>query len=250
MKNKYRFLKILVTIIILGFLLNFSLKRFNEAPLKDIVISMIHPEGEDKVYFIDEARVKDFIREKNPSQKVGNVEVFALEKEVNFFPSVDSANVYLGLNGILNVEIQQRVPLFRLKKGGSEFYVDTKNEEFPISKYYSHPVILVLGNVSRAEYPEVANLVKEINKDSFCRKFFVGISKEGDTYNLLTAEGDYKVELGSLENIAFKIKGFKTFVEKILVYQSPKKYSKISVKYDNQIVTTLREDIKVEELKK
>lgn len=250
MKNKYRFLKILVTIIILGFLLNFSLKRFNDASLKSVVINMIYPKGEDKVYFIDEKNVKDFISKTNPSQKVGSLDVPELEREVNFFPSVDSANVYLGLNGVLNVEIQQRVPVFRLKKGVSEFYVDTKNEEFPISKIYSHPTILVMGNVSRAEYPEVANLVRVINKDNFCRKFFVGITKEGNSYNLLTADGDYKVELGSLENIAFKIKGFKTFVEKILVYQPPKKYSKISVKYDNQIVTTLNENFREEEVKK
>ncbi len=48
-----------------------------------------------------------------------------------------------------------------------------------------------------------------------------------------------KVEIGDLDRIDFKVKGFKTFVEKYLVYQAPEKYSKISVKYDNQIVTTL-----------
>ncbi|MCB4236103.1 hypothetical protein LDL59_16505 [Kaistella anthropi] len=41
-----------------------------------------------------------------------------------------------------------------------------------------------------------------------------------------------------------KVKGFKTFVEKYLVFQNPEKYRKISVKYDNQIVTTLNPNFK------
>jgi cell division protein FtsQ len=53
--------------------------------------------------------------------------------------------------------------------------------------------------------------------------------------------------LGDLDHIEFKIKGFKTFVEKFLVNQNPEKYSKISVKYDNQIVTTLNNGYKPEE---
>ena len=67
----------------------------------------------------------------------------------------------------------------------------------------------------------------------------MGISNHNGSYSLLTSEGNFKVEIGDLDNIDFKVKGFKTFVEKYLVYQNPEKYSKISVKYDNQIVTTL-----------
>ena len=55
----------------------------------------------------------------------------------------------------------------------------------------------------------------------------------------MTSDGHFKVELGDLENIDFKVQGFKTFVEKYLVYQNPQKYKKVSVKYNNQIVTTL-----------
>ena len=35
-------------------------------------------------------------------------------------------------------------------------------------------------------------------------------------------------------------------MEKYLIYQSPDKYSKISLKYENQIVTTLRKGISAE----
>lgn len=239
MKNKYRILKILSTVIIFGFLLSFSLKRFNQAALGQITINMIYPEGLEKVYFIDEKNVVDFIKQYNPSHKIGAVDIPNLEREVSKFPSVDSANVYLKLNGNLHVDIQQRVPVFRLQRNGQVFYVDTKGEEFPLSKVYTHPVILVHGNVKRNEYGKLIDLVRKINEDVFLNKYFVGVLKEKEDYYLITSEGHFRVELGNLEQIDFKIKGFRQFVEKFLVYQNPMKYQKISLKFNNQIVTTI-----------
>ncbi|MDO4762792.1 MAG: cell division protein FtsQ [Flavobacteriaceae bacterium] len=245
MKNKYRILKILVTVIILGFLLNFSLKRFNNANIKQIAVNISQTDAENKVYFIDEKNVKDFVRKINPSNKIGDIDISKLEKEVNSFPSVDSANVYLKLNGELVLEIIQRVPAFRLDKNGKSFYVDETGEEFPLSKNYSHLCMLVSGNVERSEYLDLIKLVKKIEEDEFNRNFFVGITKREKSYFLMTSDGNYKVEFGTLENMDFKIKGFKAFVEKYLTYQDPRKYSKISLKYNNQIVATLRKGAEI-----
>ena len=57
-------------------------------------------------------------------------------------------------------------------------------------------------------------------------------------------DNDHLDYYGTIENL---VATFKTFVEKYLVYQAPEKYSKISVKYDNQIVTTLNSGYKPEE---
>ena len=237
MKNKFRILKILITVIIFGFLLSFSLKRFNNKPMEKVSVNMTptkHP-----VYFIDEKDVKNIVKKSNPTKKVGDINIPDLEKKLNNLPAVDSANVYLNLNGNLNLDIKQRVPAFRLVNGDRDFYVDEKGTEFPISANYSFPCMLVTGNVKPSEYEKLAELVDKIDKDSFSKKYFIGIAKEKGGYNLLTSQGNYKVEIGDLEKIELKVKGFKTFVEKYLVFLNPEKYRKISVKYDNQIVTTL-----------
>ncbi|BAP29663.1 cell division protein ftsq [Chryseobacterium sp. StRB126] len=243
MKNKYRILKIVITVIILGLLLSFSLKRFGGQKITDNKISVKMNE-KTPVYFVDEKDIREIVKKENPSGKVGDLNIPALEKKINALPAVDSANVYLNLNGKLNLDIKQRVPVFRLNKEGKDFYVDEKGVEFPISRTYSHPCMLVTGNVQPDEYEKLAELVGKIDKDDFSKKFFIGISKSKDSYNLLTSEGNYRVELGDLENIDFKVRGFKTFVEKYLVYQDPQKYSMVSVKYQNQIVTTLNPHFK------
>jgi len=191
------------------------------------------------VYFIDEKDIKDLVKQYNPTRKIGDMKIPELEKKINENPFVDSANVYMNLNGNLNVDIKQRVPVFRLSKNGKDFYVDEKGVEFPISRNFSYPCMLVMGDVDASEYKELGQLVEKIDKDDFSKKYFIGIKKEKGGYNLLTSDGNYKVEIGDLDNIDFKVKGFKTFVEKYLVYQNPNKYKKISVKYNNQIVTTL-----------
>ena len=237
MKNKWRILKILVTVILFGFLLSFSLKRFNNAKMENVSINM--NQSKTPVYFIDEKDIKDLVKQYNPTRKIGDVKIPELEKKINENPFVDSANVYMNLNGNLNVDIKQRVPVFRLSKNGKDFYVDEKGVEFPISRNFSYPCMLVMGDVDASEYQELGKLIEKIDKDDFSKKYFIGIKKEKDNYNLLTSDGNYKVEIGDLENIDFKVRGFKTFVEKYLVYQNPEKYKKISVKYNNQIVTTL-----------
>lgn len=242
MKNKYRILKIAVTVIILGFLLSFSLRRFNDKPVEKVSVNMA--KTNNPVYFIDEKDVKEIVKRANPTLRIGDLNIPDLEKKLNLLPAVDSANVYLNLNGNLNLDIKQRVPAFRLNNGGKDFYVDAKGTEFPISKNYSFPCMLVMGDVKKNEYVKLAELVDKIDKDDFSNKYFIGISKEKNNYNLLTSEGNYKVEIGDLDNIEFKVKGFKAFVEKYLVNQAPEKYSKISVKYDNQIVTTLNPNYK------
>ncbi len=247
MKNKWRILKILVTVAIFGFLLSFSLKRFNEKKIDEKSITVKLNDSKTPVYFIDEKDIRKIVENYNPTKKVGDIEIPSLEKKLNELPAVDSANVYLNLNGKLNVDIKQRVPVFRLNNGGKGFYVDKKGIEFPISKNYSHPCMLVSGDVKKSEYKKLVELVEKIDKDSFCKNFFVGITKENGNYNLLTNEGFYKVEIGDLDRIDFKVKGFKTFVEKYLIDQNPDKYSKISVKYDNQIVTTINSGYKVED---
>ncbi len=230
-------MKILVTVVLFGFLLSFSLKRFNNAQMENVSINM--SQGKTPVYFVDEKDIKDLVKQYNPTKKIGDVKIPELEKKINEIPFVDSANVYMNLNGNLNVDIKQRIPIFRLNKNGKDFYVDEKGVEFPISRNFSYPCMLVMGDVDASEYQELGQLVEKIDKDDFSKKYFIGIKKEKDNYNLLTSDGNYKVEIGDLENIDFKVKGFKTFVEKYLVYQNPNKYKKISVKYNNQIVTTL-----------
>jgi hypothetical protein len=59
------------------------------------------------VYFIDEKDIREIVKKENPSGKVGDLNIPALEKKINALPAIDSANVYLNLNGKLNLNISR-----------------------------------------------------------------------------------------------------------------------------------------------
>ena len=188
MKNKWRILKILVTVILFGFLLSFSLKRFNNAKMENVSINM--NQGKTPVYFVDEKDIKELVKQYNPTRKIGDINIPELEKKINLIPFVDSANVYLNLNGNLNVDIKQRVPAFRLNKDGKDFYVDKKGVEFPISKNFSLPSMLVMGDVKPSEYEALGDLIEKIDKDDFSKKYFIGITKEKEDFGASLCQKD------------------------------------------------------------
>ncbi|WP_255577560.1 cell division protein FtsQ/DivIB [Elizabethkingia sp. JS20170427COW] len=244
MKNKYRILKIFIVVVLLAFLLNFSLKRFGE---KESVVK-IRIDQEEPVYFIGEDKIKDVVKKSNPTRKIKDLEIDAIEKKISNLTAVDSANVYLNLNGELNILVKQKVPIMRINTGDRQFYLDKKGEEFPINDNYSYPCILVFGKIPKADYSQLLKLVKTINQDDFLKKYFIGIHLSSpNNYELLTNNGNFKVEIGSLDNLGFKLYGFKAFTKKYLVYQDSLKYDRISMKYNNQVVTTLKKGYKPDE---
>lgn len=237
MKNKYRILKIFVVLVLFAFLLSFSLKRFNNKK-RHLLIDFVQ---ETPVYFVNEGMIKKIVDKANPSHRLGDLKIPTLEQQIKQISTVDSANVYLNLNGTLDIDIAQRVPVMRINNKGKEYYVDRNYQAFSLSDNYAHPCILVSGDIPQKDYPDLVKLIDKINADNFSKNFFIGIQRyhSGDYY-LLTAKGNFKVELGDLQNLDFKLQGFKTFTKKYLIHQDLKKYKKISLKYKNQVVTTLR----------
>jgi len=86
----------------------------------------------EPVSFINDKIVREIIRRENPTNRIGDLNILSLERAIRAMPMVDSANVYLKLNGQLNLDIIQRIPIFRLSKNDKYFYVDEKGVEFPI----------------------------------------------------------------------------------------------------------------------
>lgn len=239
MKNKYRILKIFITLIILLFTLNFSLNRFKEQEISDKKMVIDFKNQNDGLYFLRENEIKNMVKNTLSEKKIGDLDIPLLEKKIRSIPVVDSANIYLYLNGKLHIDIIQKTPVFRVNNPNEKFYVDKNANTFPLSKNYAFPCIIITGKIKKEEFPKLIQLVNHINSDDFTQKYFIGISKIKNNYFLLTTDGHFQVEIGDLNDIEFKLKGFKTFVEKFLVYQKPEKYNKISIKYKNQIVTTL-----------
>ena len=81
--------------------------------MEDIVVKMLQKEP---VFFINDKIVREIIRKENPTNRIGDLNILSLERAIRAMPMVDSANVYLKLNGQLNLDIAREFLFFGFQK--------------------------------------------------------------------------------------------------------------------------------------
>jgi cell division protein FtsQ len=162
-----------------------------------------------------------------------------METQVNSHPIIKRAQVYVGMNGLLGVDIEQRRPIARLN-GKKSFYIDNDGKKMPLSTNFSARVPLVEG-VEEGDIDDVYGLIKFINEDSFLEKHIVGLKKQLDgDYVLMPRTLNYKIILGKVEKLSLKFNNYKAFYKKAENDKTLKDYRLITLKYDNQVVCTKR----------
>ena len=87
MKLKYRFIKIFLLIILLGFLMNFAVRRHNEKSINSV---NIYIENSDYVHFITNAMITDIINQSSKNGKkiikIKDIDISKTEKNLDTVP--------------------------------------------------------------------------------------------------------------------------------------------------------------------
>lgn len=229
---------LLILIGFLTFLYGFSSSRNSNKKVEKIKVEF---KAGDNGFLTHEAVNKLLIQNgksvKNLSKS--SVNLHDLEREVLANPYVEDATVFLTLDGTLQSNIKQREPIARMLSGKNGYYIDKYGVSFPLSTNFTARVPLVLGVETSDEIKKITELVTFINNDNFLKKEVVGIQKNTKNDYLLTVRsGNYKIDLGEVQNLDVKFKKLKAFYNKTLVDGSIKAYEKITIKYRNQVVCT------------
>lgn len=222
----------------LTFLYGFSSNRNRSKKVENVKVEF---KAGDNGFLTHESVNKLLIQNGKPVKNLSksSVNLHELEREVLANPYVEEATVFLTLDGTLQSNIKQREPIARILSGQNGYYVDKYGVDFPLSTNFTARVPLVSGVKTPEEIKKITELVTFINNDDFLKKEVVGIQKNAKNDYLLTVRsGDYKIDLGDIENLDIKFKKLKAFYNKTLVDGSIKAYEKITVKYRNQVVCT------------
>ncbi|CVK15737.1 cell division protein FtsQ [Apibacter mensalis] len=242
MKLKYRFIKISLLVILLGFMMKFAVRRHNEKNIDNV---NIHIENSDYVHFITNAMITDIINQSSKNGKkiikIKDIDISKTEKNLDTVPFISNSNVYIDLNGSININVGQKIPVARIKTPNEEFYLDQFGTKFPLSKNFSLPCLIVCGEIKAEEYKKLVKLTRLITEDDILKNHIISIDKDKkNNYNLLlNVTGGY-IEYGDLKNNHQKLTNLKEFYKQYLDYVGFGVYKKISLKYDNQIVATKR----------
>jgi len=221
---------------------------------KDVRCRSINVTYSEDYQFVSEKRIKEIVLNGVPKlyrSKLRNVDTEWLETKIEEHPWVEQAEIFkgYGLNdslkftGILNVNIKQKVPILRVMNGGDGFYLSEDGDKMPLSSLYTPKLIVVTGHVDMKYLKtQVVEFIKFINDNKFWKAQIQQIHIRGDNNLVLVPRiGNHLILFGKAENLELKFRNLKAVYENgFSKYGTWNKYKYVSLKYDNQVICTLR----------
>ena len=238
MKINWNIIKGLVLLVSVGFLVGFSHEKNKDVRVQDVSVEF--EEGNN--LFMDYQMVNKLLIQngkavKNQSKSV--IDLHKLEANVLSHPMVESASVFLTVDGLLKTKIKQRTPIARVITQNKDYYIDSQAKKMPLSINYSARVLLISGDIGEDDNDKIHLLVSKILNDDFLKKQIVAVEKmKNNAFVLITRIGDQKIEIGKIENLDSKFKNLNSFFNKTMADQSIDNYISINLEYNNQVVCT------------
>ena len=161
-----------------------------------------------------------------------------LEEILLKHPAVKKAEVYSNQQGVMNIKLQQKKAIVRLKTADADYYLDEDGFEMPLSKAYTPRVIVVSGDVNQQHHTSIYTFIRKINKSEFWKSQIMQLHFSGDKVVLIPRVGNQKIHFGMLVNSTEKLANLYQFYKQAMPVKGWQTYSDISLKYKNQIVCT------------
>ncbi|WP_185882605.1 cell division protein FtsQ/DivIB [Blattabacterium cuenoti] len=242
--EKYR-TRMCITILyftLISILFFFSQKTYKNRNLTRLNI-IINPSYSDHV--INENIVKNILFDKDKgyiTKNIGQLCILRMEQKLNHYPFIKKSEIFLSVDGTLNIKIQEKTPILRIKNGKKKHYLtnDAESLEF-FSSSFQPRVILAQGEFSKEEKRELVNLVNVINSDELLKHQIISIKKTKDNiFSLIPKIGNHYIILGNITNFRKKLKKLKAFYKQYLNKIDINQYRLIDLQYKNQVVAKKR----------
>lgn len=246
-KFKKSFLMILLGVTLIGFIA-FTEHKTEERGLANLDV---YVEAVSDVYFVDEKEVATLLNNAFPGllghSATKKVSIHEVEKKVEAHPFVKKAEVYEDLKGTLMVKVSQHVPMARIVRPmAADGYISSSGKILPTSSNYTTRVLILTGRKAEELLKEadlsighkpLLELIRYISSDPFwsAQISALDLLANGDI-NMHQQVGKQVIEFGKPEDIELKFRKIKTYYKQILPEKGWNTYSRVNVKYKDQII--------------
>jgi cell division protein FtsQ len=180
-------------------------------------------------------------------------------------PYVKNAEVYVNVEGEIRIDIEQRTPIVRIMPDGSRgLYIDDEGVVLPLSDQFAPMVLPVTGhldlhstgpgtrliemkvkeemdNTGMAYIYDLLDFIRFVSSDPFWRKQFVQVYRDaGGEYELIPRVGAHQILFGTMDDYHKKLRNLRLLYEEGFGKDGWNSYSKINLKYSNQVICTKR----------
>ena len=233
---------VLVDIVLAAYLV-LAVTAFNQPDESDNVCREVNIVVSDGAVngFLDKEEIKMLLQRTRcypVGDQMSHVDVRAIEEQLLRNPFVSRAQCYKTQTGHVNIVINQRLPVIRVKAdNGDDYYVDEQGKIMPNTRFASN-LVIATGSISR-QYATTA--LKDMGRFLLQSPLWssqveqLHVLADG-TVEMVPRVGDHIVYLGSPTNLERKLTRLEKFYKYGLSQAGWNKYSYISVEFDNQII--------------
>jgi len=162
------------------------------------------------------------------------------ELEIAFLnhPAIKNAEVYSNQEGMININLQQRKAVVRVKTDNTDYYLDEEGIKMPLSSEYTSRVLVVTGDVNESNHSSIFSFVERINNDKFWKSQITQVHFNNKEVIIITRVGGQKIHFGTLTDVNKKLGNLYQFYKQAMPIKGWQTYSEISLAFNNQIVCT------------
>ena len=230
------------------FLLAFAGKAGMEFQVRELKITVDN--ASTGLYFMTERDVRDLLNSKAiivEGTLASQIDVARIEELFRNDPYVKNAEAYLSIDGVLNIDVSQRIPLLRVfTMGGKSFYLDADGNKMPVSDQFTARVITASGFLGEEVSPGEAHpnltdslllLAKAIMENDFMsaqtEQIFVNEEKE---FEICPKVGRHIIRMGSATDLEEKFSKLILFYRKAMVSSRWEEYRILDLRFRDQVV--------------
>ena len=266
MKNSIRkilFISMWVVLVVgLIVTLGFAQKQESKMLCKKLNI-IIHQDSNN--YFIETEDIREMLAAKGDfieGQSISTINVNSVEKLMYTNPWVRTAQAYLSLDGVMQIEIDVRSPLVRLiNLNGESFYMDTEGKLMLWSAKYTPRVLVASGNITetyagwykitmhdiltddsiqqKTKLDDIYKMANFITSDPFWNAQISQLNlNTNNELELIPEVGDHTIVFGDITDMKEKFTKLKMFYSDGLNHTGWNIYDTLNLKYKDQVVCT------------
>jgi cell division protein FtsQ len=233
-----RIISQILFVVGLIFLLSFTHQRHNEKRCVDYRIELVD-ENTSLVTRGEIILLMESIQDSIVGKFINEIPIFAIEQKIEALNNVKNAEVFIDMDGILHVDVDQKKAMLRISPvGRKDFYMDAKGSIFNLSTNYTEHILVANGNIEDStDFYDALTLANYISSDSLWKSQIIQIYfKKNKEIELIPRVGNHRIVLGDITNYEDKFRKLFLFYQRGVNQVGWNNYKEINLKFKNQIV--------------
>lgn len=175
--------------------------------------------------------------------KAHEVDLNQMERVLRSNPWIQSAEVHMDPQHVIQVTLTQRRPLLRVwDQEGNSLYLDAHGQQMPLSNRYTHYGLMIthtgsLDHLDRLDWEAMVTLAQWIEADTFwnAQTSQLIYNSEGE-FELIPLLGTQRILLGKAENLEEKFSKLLLFYDQVLADIGWDQYEVLDLRFKGQVV--------------